>query len=77
LFWDWHEEGYLILPTIIGINLVSFALRLLYWNTARKDLDREQEQRLQEHLRREQEEAQKSDIQPVMARTQKCEGTQR
>jgi hypothetical protein len=75
--WDWHEEGYLILPTIIGINLVSFALRLLYWNTARKDRDREQEQRLQEHLRREQEEAHKSDIQGVTARTQKCEGTQR
>jgi len=51
--WDWYYGGSLVLPTIVGINLIVFALRLLYWNTSGKEQKREQERRLEEHLCRE------------------------
>lgn len=53
--WDWKTGGYLILPTVVGINLVFLGLRLLYWNTALRDRTRERARRLKNHLRREQE----------------------
>jgi hypothetical protein len=51
--WDWKSDGSLILPTVVGINMVVLGLRFLYWNTARSERAREQARRLEEHLRRE------------------------
>jgi hypothetical protein len=53
--WDWRTGSYLILPTVVGINLIVFGLRLLYWNTARNDRSQEQTLRLERHRRREAE----------------------
>jgi hypothetical protein len=51
--WDWKSDGSLILPTVVGINMIFLGLRFLYWNTARNERAREQVRRLEEHLRRE------------------------
>jgi hypothetical protein len=51
--WDWKSDGSLILPTVVGINMIVAGLRLLYWNTARSERNREQAQRFEEHLKRE------------------------
>ena len=59
--WDWKTGSYLILPTVVGINLIVLGLRLLYWNTARSDRMREQAHRLENHLRREEESGRKSE----------------
>jgi hypothetical protein len=61
LVWDWTTGSYLILPTVVGINLIVLGLRLLYWNTARSDRSKEQARRLKNHLRREQESGGKSE----------------
>lgn len=53
--WDWRTGSYLIVPTVVGINLIVFGLRLLYWNTARSDRSQEQSHRLESHRRREAE----------------------
>lgn len=29
--WDWHSRGRLMLPTVIGINMIFAGLRLLQW----------------------------------------------
>jgi hypothetical protein len=55
LVWDWRTGSYLIVPTVVGINLIVFGLRLLYWNTARSDRAQEQSHRLESHRRREAE----------------------
>lgn len=51
--WDWKSDGSLILPTVVGINMIFLGLRFLYWNSARNERAREQVRRLEEHLRRE------------------------
>jgi hypothetical protein len=53
LVWDWRTGSYLIVPTVVGINLIVFGLRLLYWNSARSDRSQEQSHRLESHRRRE------------------------
>ena len=30
-WWDWHSHGLLILPSIIGINLIFVGMRMLMW----------------------------------------------
>ena len=30
-WWDWHRQWVLIVPTIVGLNLVFAGLRLIYW----------------------------------------------
>jgi hypothetical protein len=61
LVWDWRTGSYLIVPTVVGINLIVFGLRLLYWNTARSDRSQEQFHRLESHRRREAESDGKSE----------------
>jgi len=29
--WDWHSHGLLILPSIVGINLIFIGMRMLMW----------------------------------------------
>src|SRR5215469_15128441 len=36
IWWDWHAGSGLILPTVLGINMIFAGLRLLQWNTARQ-----------------------------------------
>ena len=57
LVWDWKTGSYLVLPTVVAINLIFLGLRFLYWNTARTDRSQEQALRLESHLRREQQPA--------------------
>jgi hypothetical protein len=51
LVWDWKTGSYLILPTVVGIDLILFGPRFLYSNTARRDRTQEQGRRLENHLR--------------------------
>ena len=39
-WWDWTSGGALILPTFLGLTLILWALRILYWNTAVLELSR-------------------------------------
>jgi hypothetical protein len=49
LFWyDWVHEGSLVL-TILGINLLVAAARLLLWDVSAKSNERERLKRLEEH----------------------------
>ena len=42
LFWlDWRRGGAVILPTVIGINLVAAAMRFLFWGFGAQDQQRE------------------------------------
>lgn len=50
---DWYSGGSLILPTVVGINLLILALKLLHWSPSDREQKREQERCLEEHLRRE------------------------
>ena len=53
LFWyDWRTGGWLVVPTFLGITMILAALRLLYWNLARRERMREQQRRIEEHLAR-------------------------
>jgi len=53
IVWDWRTGEYMILPTVVGVNLIVLGLRLLYWNTARSDNAPERQRRLESHRRRE------------------------
>lgn len=55
LFWyDYqHDKGVLIFPTIIGINLVVVAARLIQLNGSYAHAERHRQQRLAEHVGRE------------------------
>jgi hypothetical protein len=55
IVWDWRTGEYLILPTVVGVNLILLGLRLLYWNTARSDNAPERLRRLESHRQREAE----------------------
>ena len=55
IVWDWRTGEYMILPTVVGVNLIVLGLRLLYWNTARSDNAPDRERRLENHRRREAE----------------------
>ena len=35
IWWDWHAGSGLVLPTVIGINMIFIGLRLFQWNAAR------------------------------------------
>jgi hypothetical protein len=61
IVWDWRTGEYLILPTVVGVNLILLGLRLLYWNTARSDNAPERLRRLESHRQREAESDGKSD----------------
>lgn len=61
LVWDWATGSYLILPTVVGVNLIVLGLRLLYWNSAQSDRSQEQARRLKNHLRHEEESGGKSE----------------
>jgi hypothetical protein len=50
IWWDWHSGSGLILPTLLGINMIFAGLRLLQWNTAYGHRSQEQSKRLQAHL---------------------------
>jgi hypothetical protein len=51
--WDWKSDYSLILPTVVGINMIVAGLRLLYWNTVRTERNREQARRFEDHVKRE------------------------
>jgi hypothetical protein len=53
LVWDWRTGSYLILPTVVAINLIVLGLRFLYWNSVRTDRSKERAKRLENHMRRE------------------------
>jgi len=55
IVWDWRTGEYMVLPTVVGVNLIVLGLRLLYWNTARSDNAPERLRRLESHRRREAE----------------------
>jgi hypothetical protein len=44
-FWDWSRRGELVLASLIGINLIAAALRLLFWGLGALDDRREQRKR--------------------------------
>ena len=50
IWWDWHAGSVLILPTVIGINMIVIGLRLLQWNLGRQIRMDEQEKRIAAHL---------------------------
>ena len=54
LFWyDYqHDKGVMIFPTIIGINLIIVAARLIQLNASYAHAERQRRQRLAEHLGR-------------------------
>jgi hypothetical protein len=51
--WDWSKDWDLIWPAVLGLNIGVFGLRLLYWNTARAERNRERAHRVEAHLARE------------------------
>jgi hypothetical protein len=53
--WDWQSDGVLILPTVVGINLILLGARLLFWNSAGRKRIQEQARSLESHLLREKE----------------------
>ena len=55
LFWyDYqHEKGVMIFPTIVGINLIVIAARLIQLNASYAHAERQRRQRLAEHVGRE------------------------
>ena len=53
IWWDRHSGGALILPTVLGINMILFGLRLFQWNSARSHRESEQKKRLEVHLAKE------------------------
>ena len=56
LFWlDQRSGGVLVVPTFLALTMILAGLRILYWNTARRQHLKEQEQRVQAHLQREQQ----------------------
>ncbi len=50
IWWDWRTRRGLVIPTLLGINMIFAALRLLQWNSARSQRLSEQAKRLQAHL---------------------------
>jgi hypothetical protein len=50
IWWDWRTRSGLVIPTLLGINMIFAALRLLQWNSARSQRLSEQAKRLQAHL---------------------------
>ena len=55
LFWyDYqHDKGVMIFPTIVGINLIVIAARLIQLNASYAHAERQRRQRLAEHVGRE------------------------
>jgi hypothetical protein len=51
LFWyDYqHDQGMLIFPTVLGINMVIIAARLMQFNSAYVQAERLRQKRLEEH----------------------------
>ena len=59
LFWfDHRSGGVLVVPTFLALTMILAGLRILYWNTARRQRLKEQEERVRAHLQREQQNAQ-------------------
>ena len=56
LFWfDHRSGGGLIWPTFLGLTMILAGLRILYWNTARRQRPKEEEEAVRDHLQRERE----------------------
>jgi hypothetical protein len=53
IWWDWHSGSRLILPTVLGINMIFIGLRLFQWNAARGQRVGEEKKRLEAHLAKE------------------------
>jgi hypothetical protein len=49
IWWDWHSGSGLILPTVLGMNMIFAALRLLQWKSARSQRLVDQGKRLHAH----------------------------
>jgi hypothetical protein len=52
---DRRYSGGLVLPTFLGLTMILTSLRLLYWNTARRQRLNGEEQGVRAHLEREQQ----------------------
>jgi hypothetical protein len=52
---DRRYQGGLILRTFLGLTMILAGLRLLHWNTARRQRLNEEEQGVRAHLEREQQ----------------------
>ena len=52
-WWDRRHGGTLVMPTYLGITLILIALRIFYWNYAKKEREDEQARRVREHLEKE------------------------
>jgi hypothetical protein len=52
IWWDWRTGNGRIYPTIIGLNMILAAIRLMQWNAARGQRKLEERERMQEHLNR-------------------------
>lgn len=53
IWWDWHSGSRLILPTVLGINMIFIGLRLFQWNAARGQRVGEEKKRMDAHLAKE------------------------
>jgi hypothetical protein len=51
-WWDHRAGGTLVMPTYVGITLLLIALRIWYWNFARKERSREEARRVEEYWER-------------------------
>ena len=45
-WWDWRSQWTLVLPTLLGINMILGVGRILWWNASRKDHLRDHTQRI-------------------------------
>ena len=52
---DRRYGGGLVLPTFLGLTMILAGLRLMYWNTARRQRLNDEEQNVRAHLEREQQ----------------------
>ena len=58
IWWDWRSGSRLILPTVLGINMIFIGLRLFQWNAARGQRVGEEKKRVEAHLAKEKLQAQ-------------------
>jgi hypothetical protein len=49
-WWDWRTSGTLIVPTLLGINMIVIAARLLHLNLTIREVERTRKERLERHL---------------------------
>lgn len=49
-WWDWKASGALIVPTLLGLNMIVIAARLLHLNLTIRETERTRQERLEPHL---------------------------